>query len=86
LEESGNLRERLKIKGIEFERHLILRKSGKPYVNSKTFLDCVKSTFISHVMKVHVEKGIKEREVVLLMNNCSYYIMPGVIDLLTCAA
>jgi hypothetical protein len=83
LQELENLREGLRQKGTECGRHLILRNSDKPYVNSKTFMDYAKSAFIPHVMKVRVEKGIQEREAVVLIDHCSCHITSDMMDLLT---
>jgi hypothetical protein len=78
-QESDHLLEALKKKGIEFGfgRHLILKKSQKPYVKSKFFAECVKSTFIPHVTRIRAKRGIEQDDTVLLMDNCpSHHISP----------
>jgi hypothetical protein len=50
-----NPRQRLRKKGIEFRRHLNLKKSQKASVNGKFFAEYVKSTFVPYVMKVRVD-------------------------------
>jgi hypothetical protein len=52
---SDDLREALKKKGIEFRQHLILTKSQKPDVNGNSFAESVKSPFVTHVARIHVE-------------------------------
>jgi hypothetical protein len=49
----------LKQNGIEFGRHLILKKNQKPYVNSKSFAEDIKPTFIVHVTGIHAARGIE---------------------------
>jgi hypothetical protein len=68
-QESDHLREELRKKGIEFAygRHLILKKSQKPSVISKSFAEHVKSTFIPHVTRIRAERGIEQENAVLLM-------------------
>jgi hypothetical protein len=56
LQESDDLRGALRKKGIECGWHVIGKKSQKPYVNSKSFAEYVKSTFIAHVTKVCAER------------------------------
>jgi hypothetical protein len=68
-QESDDLRKALRKKGIEFERHLILKKSQKPYVNSKSFPEYAKSTFIPHVTRTLTEMGIEQEYALLLMDN-----------------
>jgi hypothetical protein len=73
--ESENLRETLRKKSIEFEcenrfgfgRNSILKESQKAYVDSKSFAEYVKSTFISHVTRIRAERGIEQEDAMLLM-------------------
>jgi cobalamin biosynthesis Co2+ chelatase CbiK len=55
-QESGDLREALRKKGIEFEGYVILKKCQKPYV---------KRTFIPHGIRIHLERGIEQEDAVL---------------------
>jgi hypothetical protein len=72
-------------KGIEFGRNLILTKSQKPYVNSKSFAEDVKSTLIPHVTRIHAEMGIEQEDAVLLMENCPSHVTGDAMNLLNTA-
>jgi hypothetical protein len=85
-QESDNLRQGLSKKGIEFRRHLRLKKSQKAYVNGKSFAESGKSTFVPHVMKGRVDGGIEEQEAALLIDNYPRHITGDVMDSLTGAA
>jgi hypothetical protein len=50
-QESRNFRQRLKTKGIEFGRHVILGKSQKSQINSKSFFG-----LFPRVMKVRIDR------------------------------
>jgi hypothetical protein len=61
-QESEDLRRAPRKKGIELGRHLILKKSQKPYTNSKSFPESVKSTMRPHVARICPESGIEQSE------------------------
>jgi hypothetical protein len=69
-QKSKNYQDALKKKGIEFECHLILKKSQAPYINSKSYAQHVKSAFIPHIEHISAETGIEQKEAVLLQDNC----------------
>jgi hypothetical protein len=75
-QESDGLREALRKNGIdiEFGRHLILKKSQKPYANSKSFAEYLKLTFIPHVTRICAKRGIEQEDIVLLMDNCPSHL------------
>jgi hypothetical protein len=59
-QESDDLREALRKKVIDFGWYLILKKSQEPYINTKSFAEYVKSTFVLHVASTPVERGIEQ--------------------------
>jgi hypothetical protein len=66
-QEFADLREAPRDKGIEFERHLILKKNQKSYENSKYFTECIKLTFIPPVTRIHATRRIEPEDAVLLI-------------------
>lgn len=84
-QDAESLRTDLKKRGIEFGRHLTIVRNQKPYVNSGTFADYIKSVFLPYVTRVRKEREIEEEEAVLLMDNCPSHLTSEVITLLTTA-
>jgi hypothetical protein len=76
-QESGNFREGLTRKAIEFGQHLIIKRSDRSYVNRKNFAESVESITIPHVMTVRVDEKIEEEEAVLWMDDCPRPITPS---------
>jgi hypothetical protein len=76
---------KLRQKGTEFGRYLIRKKSQTADVNGKSLPANVKSTFIPHVMKVRIDKGIGEQEAVRLIDNCPCHVTRDVMNLPTAA-
>jgi hypothetical protein len=81
-QKSDDLLEALGKKAIEFGWHLILEKNQKPYPNSKSFAECIKSTFIPHITRIDAARGIEQEDFVLLMENCPSYLTSDAGDLL----
>jgi hypothetical protein len=79
-QDSTNTRRGLGKKGTEFGQHLILKESQKVYVNGKCSAEYVKSALVPYVMKVRIDREIKEQEAVLLMNNCPNQITHDVMN------
>jgi hypothetical protein len=69
-QESDDLMEALRKKGIEFKRYLILKENQKPYVNSKSFAEYIKSISIPHITRICAARGTEQEGAVLLMDNC----------------
>jgi ABC-type molybdate transport system ATPase subunit len=72
-------------KGIEFGRHLILKKNQKSYVNSKSFTEYIKSTFMPHVARIHAAREVEREDAALLMDNCQSHLTSDVRDCLNTA-
>jgi hypothetical protein len=66
-QESDDLQGALRSKGVEFGRHLILNKSQKSSVNSNSFAEYIKSTFIHHVARIRAERDIQQEHAMILM-------------------
>jgi hypothetical protein len=43
-------------------------EKSKPYVNRKAIAEYVKSTFIPHITRIHVEMGIEQEDAVFVMD------------------
>jgi hypothetical protein len=84
-QESDDLRKALRNKGIKFGQRLILKKNQKAYINSKSFAEYIKSTFIPHITRIHAARGIEQEDAVLLTNNCPSHLTSDVMDLLDTA-
>jgi hypothetical protein len=78
-QEPKDLREVRRKKGIESGRHLILKKSQKPYGHGKSFAEYVKYTFVPHVARIHVKTGVEQEDAVLLMDDSPSHLNPPVM-------
>jgi hypothetical protein len=72
---------------MQIGRHfnLILKHRDKSYVNAELFEDYRGSMFLPRLMITHTVEDLRDEDAVLLMDNCSPHITPGVIEFLSTA-
>jgi hypothetical protein len=77
-------RRNLQAERMHIGRHLLLKHRDKPYANAELFEDYLRSVFLPHLMITRLMGDRREKDAVLLMDNCSPHITPIVIGLLDC--
>jgi hypothetical protein len=75
-QDSAAVRRDLKADGMQIGQHLnlILKHRDKPYVNAELFEDYQRSVFLPHLMITRIVKDRREKDAVLLMDNCSRHV------------
>jgi hypothetical protein len=81
-QDSENLSQGLRKKGIEPGQSIIPKQSQQADVNGKFFAEYAESTFVPDIMMSRVDGGIEEQEAMLRMGNCPSHITGDVMHLL----
>jgi hypothetical protein len=80
---SPSVQEQLKKRGVRFGTDLTMKLNAKPYINAETFLDYVRTVFLSNLAEFRRLDEFADEMAVFLMDNCPSYITSDVIALLT---
>jgi hypothetical protein len=70
-----SVQERLKKEGVRFGTDFVFRSNPKPYINTESFLDSIRTVFLHNLAELRTLDGFTEETGVLLMDNCPSHVM-----------